>query len=67
MNATSLMIGIFTGAIGVGYFIYGKRQAKFVPLLAGMMLCVYPYFVDRALWLVVVGLVLMAAPFVIDF
>ena len=67
MNATSLMIGIFTGAIGVGYFIYGKRQAKFVPLLAGMMLCVYPYFVDRVLWLVVVGLVLLAAPFVIDF
>ena len=67
MSATSLMIGIFTGAIGVGYFMYGKRQAKFVPLLAGMMLCIYPYFVDRVLWLVVVGVALMAAPFLIDF
>jgi hypothetical protein len=67
MNATSLMIGIFTGAIGVGYFMYGKRQTKFVPLLAGMMLCVYPYFVSSAVWLVVVGAALMAAPFLIDF
>jgi hypothetical protein len=67
MNPTSLMISIFTGAIGMGYFIYGKRQAKFVPLIAGMMLCVYPYFVDGVVWLVVVGLALMAAPFLIDF
>lgn len=67
MSATSLVIGIFTGAIGVGYFIYGKRQAKFAPLLAGMMLCVYPYFVDSLLWLLVIGAALMAAPFLVDF
>ena len=67
MNATSVMIGIFTGAIGVGYFMYGKRQARFVPLIAGMLLCIYPYFVDSVTWLVVVGVALMAAPFLIDF
>lgn len=67
MNPTSLMIGMLTGAIGVGYFIYGKRQTKFAPLIAGMMLCVYPYFVDSLLWLVVIGAMLMAAPFFIDF
>jgi hypothetical protein len=67
MNATSHMIGVFTGAIGVGYFMYGKRQAKFAPLIAGMMLCVYPYFIDGVLWLVLVGVALMAVPFLIDF
>ena len=67
MTTNGLLIGILTGAIGMGYFIYGKRQTKFVPLLAGMALCVYPYFVDSALWLVVIGAVLLAAPFVIDF
>ena len=67
MNATSLAVGILAGAIGMGYFIYGKRQAKFVPLLAGMVLCVYPYFVQGVVWLVVIGLALMAAPFLIDF
>jgi hypothetical protein len=67
MNPTTLAIGILTGAVGMGYFIYGKRQTKFAPLLAGMMLCVYPYFVDSVLWLVVIGVVLMAAPFLLDF
>ena len=67
MNSTSLLIGIFTGAIGVGYFMYGKRQARFAPLIAGMLLCVYPYFVTGVVWLVLVGVALMAAPFFIDF
>jgi hypothetical protein len=67
MNPTTLAIGILTGAVGMGYVIYGKRQTKFAPLLAGMMLCVYPYFVDSVLWLIVIGVLLMAAPFVLDF
>jgi hypothetical protein len=67
MTTNGLLIGILTGAIGMGYFIYGKRQTKFVPLIAGMMLCVYPYFITSVLWLCVVGALLMAAPFLIDF
>ena len=63
----SLIVGIIAGAIGVGYFIYGKRQAKFAPLLAGMLLCIYPYFTDSLLWLSVIGLALVAAPFLVDF
>jgi C4-dicarboxylate transporter len=63
----SLLFGVIAGAIGMGYFIYGRRQAKFVPLIAGMLLCVHPYFTDSVLWLSVIGLVLVAAPFVVDF
>ena len=63
----SLIFGIFAGAIGVGYFIYGKRQSKIVPLVSGMLLCVYPYFTESVLWLSVIGLALVAAPFLIDF
>ena len=62
-----LLFGIVAGAIGTGYFIYGRRQARFVPVIAGVLLCVYPYFVDGLLWLSVVGVVLVAAPFVTDF
>ena len=67
MTGTTLAIGILTGAIGVGYFMYGKRQTRFAPLLAGMALCVYPYFVDSVPWLVAIGLLLLAVPFFIDF
>ena len=63
----SLVIGIFAGAIGMAYLIYGKRQAKFVPMIAGVLLCVYPYFSDSLLWLSGVGALLLAAPFLIDF
>ena len=63
----SLAVGIFAGAIGAGYFIYGKRQTKFVPMIAGALLCIYPYFVDSLPWLLGIGIALVAAPFVVDF
>lgn len=66
MTPTTVTIGILTSAIGLAYFIYGKRQQRFTPLLAGLGLCVYPYFVDSTSWLVAIGVLLVAAPFVID-
>jgi hypothetical protein len=62
-----LIVGILAGAIGMGYFIYGKRQTKFVPMCAGVLLCAYPYFIDSLPWLFVIGAVLIAAPFLFDF
>jgi hypothetical protein len=62
-----LLVGIVAGAIGMGYFIYGKRQTKLVPMVAGAALCIYPYFLDSLLWLCLVGLLLVALPFVIDY
>ena len=63
----SLWVSVFAGAIGMGYFIYGKRQAKYVPMISGVLLCVYPYFVESLLALSVIGLLLIAAPFLIDY
>ncbi len=62
----SLIFGILAGAVGAGYFIYGKRQSKLVPMTAGILLCVYPYFTDSVLWLSIIGALLIAAPFLID-
>jgi hypothetical protein len=63
----SLLVGVIAGAIGMGYFIYGKRQTKIVPMVAGALLCIYPYFIDSLLWLSLIGLLLIAAPFLIDY
>lgn len=63
---STLIVGLLAGALGAGYFVYGRRQAKVVPMLAGALLCVYPYFVDGTLLLVVIGAALAAAPFVVD-
>ena len=66
-DGSTLLIGMIAGVFGVAYFVYGKRQAKLAPLIAGVALCVYPYFIESVLWLCVVGVVLLAAPFVVDY
>ena len=58
-----LSLGILFGAIGVGYFVYGKRQSMIVPLVCGLALIVYPWFVSGVLWTVIVGVALMAVPY----
>jgi hypothetical protein len=60
------LIGIVTGVLRLAYIVYGRRQTKFAPLIAGVFLCAYPYFIDSLVWLCVVGALLLAAPFVID-
>jgi hypothetical protein len=62
-----LFIGIVTGALGVGYIVYGGRQVKFVPVISGVALCAYSYFIDNWAWLCVIGALLLVAPFLIDF
>jgi hypothetical protein len=66
-SGATLLIGLLAGVFGVAYFVYGKRQTKLTPMIAGVLLCIYPYFIDGVLWLSVVGLLLLAAPFVIDY
>ena len=66
-SGTTLLIGMIAGVFGVAYFMYGKRQTKIVPMTAGVLLCVYPYFFESVLWLSIVGVALLAAPFMIDY
>lgn len=62
---TTFIIGAVAGIFGVAYFIYGKKEQRPVPLLAGALLCVLPYFIgDMTVLLLVCG-ALLAAPFVI--
>jgi hypothetical protein len=57
-----LVWGMLFGAIGMGYFVYGKRQSALLPLCCGIGLMVFPYFVTGTLWMLLVGAALMAAP-----
>jgi len=63
---TTIVVGIITSAIGFGYIRYGMRQTKFAPLLSGVALCAYSYFIDSWLWLCVLGALLLIVPFIID-
>jgi hypothetical protein len=46
----NMLSSILIGCIGFGYFKYGKSQGRMYPLIAGMAMFVYPYFVP-AIWL----------------
>jgi hypothetical protein len=63
VSTASLLWGLLFGSIGVGFFIYGKRQSMIVPLLCGLALIVYPYFVTSTWVLLLIGVVLMAVPY----
>src|ERR1700729_2918455 len=63
LNASSLLWGLLFGSIGLGYFIYGRRQRAVVPLLCGLALMVFPYFVSNNILLVAIGVALMAIPY----
>ncbi|MDH4041191.1 MAG: hypothetical protein OEW92_04625 [Gammaproteobacteria bacterium] len=64
MDSTATILwSLLFGSIGLGYFIYGRRQDHKVALLAGVALMSYTYFVDSALAMVAVGCALMALPY----
>lgn len=64
--AAMLYFSILTSALGMAYIVYGRRQSKIVPVVAGVVLCFYTYFVDGWLWLCIVGAALALAPFILD-
>lgn len=44
-----LLSGVMIGAIGMGFFVYGKKQGEFMPMAAGVLMAVYPMFVSSLL------------------
>ena len=55
--------GLIFGSIGFGFFLYGKKQRNPVPLVCGIALMVYPYFIGSTLGMIAIGAVLMAIPY----
>jgi len=63
MDMATLLWGVIFGAIGMGFFVYGKRQSAPIPLVCGIALMVFPYFVSNVWGTVAVGALLMAIPY----
>ena len=63
----SLIVGFIAGVFGVAYFVYGKKQTKLSAMICGVLLCVYPYFIETAWLSLAVGGLLMAVPFFVEY
>ncbi len=60
-SAAKIFACIIFGAIGFAVFLYGKKNKLFRPLVIGIALMVYPYFISGTFFLYLVGIVLTSA------
>jgi hypothetical protein len=58
-DATFVLASLLWGSIGIGYFIYGKKQREIVPLIAGLVMIAVSYLVSSALLMSLICIVLM--------
>ncbi|MFC1777779.1 hypothetical protein ACFL3I_10635 [Pseudomonadota bacterium] len=63
MNEAWLVWGMLFGSFGLAFFVYGKKQKKIIPLICGLALMIFPYFVANTWVLVITGIVLVAVPY----
>jgi len=50
-NANSLFASLLWGSVGLGYFIYGKKQQSVSAMGGGILMIVISYFLGSALLL----------------
>ena len=62
MNTVPLLLGVVFSSIGLGYFIYGKKQQRTMPIICGIALMTYPYFIENTVVLILIGIILCIAP-----
>lgn len=67
METNQLLLGVLFSSIGFGYFIYGKTQKVIVPFICGLILMIFPYFIENIGLMISVGTVLSLAPWLIKF
>ncbi len=61
----SFLLGLLLGTVGLAYFLYGRKLQKAVPLGCGLLLMVFPYFIEDTTWLAVVGGTLSVVPWIV--
>lgn len=56
-----LFASLLWGSVGMGYFIYGKRQGSWLPMIGGVAMMAVSYFISSALLMSLVCAALIAA------
>ena len=58
---TSLIFSSFW----IWYFIYWKKAWKLIPLISGIILMIYPYFITNVYYSIIIWVILIILPFFI--
>ena len=62
-SEATLVWGLIFGSVGLAYFVYGRKQKRGVPLVSGIGLMVFPYFLSNVYLVVIIGIALVALPY----
>lgn len=49
LTASFLFASLIWGSVGLGYFIFGKKQQSYIPMSAGLVMMAVSYFAGSAL------------------
>ena len=63
-NPADLFASLLFGIIGLAAFTYGKKTTKWKAMAIGVVLMVFPYWIDETWLLYSIGIALCAALFV---
>ena len=61
-----LFLGLIFGSVGGVYIFYGRHEHSASYLVCGVLLMLYPYFVESALLMILVGVILAVIPHAIQ-
>ena len=67
MSGNALLASVLVGSIGLGLFVYGKRQRRVPHAVAGLVLMVYPYFVPSVALMLVIAAALLGLLFLASY
>jgi hypothetical protein len=65
ISGANLLAGLLFSSIGFVGFVYGKRMNTWKPMLLGIALMAYPYFVENTILLCLIGLLGTVALFLL--
>jgi hypothetical protein len=56
LDTSSLIVSMLWGAVGAGFWAYGKKQRTGPPLFGGVALIGMTFFITSAFWMSVAGI-----------
>jgi hypothetical protein len=61
LNVNFLFASLLWGSVGLGYFIYGKKQQSISAMVGGILMVFASYFIDSAILMSLASLAIMLA------
>lgn len=65
LSPSSMLLSVVFSSIGVGYFIYGKKQSRPLILIVGILLMGYTLFISDATLVIAIGVGLTLLPWIV--